>query len=186
MRPAVALFPSLTKSQLPLCPAGVAGKLLPNASGHKDCHSGEQGWQQLAACPNAQQQGSGATALGAGCRCRPARHPQGSSAPPLPQVRHSNLTASLQQQATLRGLRNEASLMATLNHPNSENLLVWQASLARQAATPAKGSAVLLCTPPLCITPDPPAPRPAHPSHLHPAVCRYLGACADPPLIVME
>jgi len=36
------------------------------------------------------------------------------------RARHANLTATLQQQATLRNLRNEASLMATLNHPNSE------------------------------------------------------------------
>ena len=36
------------------------------------------------------------------------------------RARHANLSATLQQQATLRNLRNEASLMATLNHPNSE------------------------------------------------------------------
>lgn len=36
------------------------------------------------------------------------------------RARHANLTATLQQQETLRNLRNEASLMATLNHPNSE------------------------------------------------------------------
>ncbi|KAI7846195.1 hypothetical protein COHA_000265 [Chlorella ohadii] len=51
------------------------------------------------------------------------------------RARHANLTATLQQQETLRNLRNEASLMATLNHPN---------------------------------------------------ICRYLGACLDPPLMVME
>jgi hypothetical protein len=51
------------------------------------------------------------------------------------RARHANLTATLQQQVTLRNLRNEASLMATLNHPN---------------------------------------------------ICRYLGACLEPPLMVLE
>ena len=108
-----------------------------------------------------------------------------NSPPPLAQVRHSSLSASLQQQAALRGLRNEASLMATLNHPNSETPLGLPASA--QTAAPCPGGQQARCGCALaarlgCARPHPPAAFPP-PSC---AVCRYLGACIDPPLIVME
>lgn len=79
-------------------------------------------------------------------------------------TRHANLTATLAQQETLRNLRSEANLMATLNHPNSKSLgpcrpdnkgparVLWQQACSRCTAdawrrTPARRSAAALSHP---------------------------------------
>jgi serine/threonine protein kinase len=126
----------------------------------------------------------------------------------LAKVRSDNMTRSMQHQLALRHLTKEVMLMSKLRHPNGEcelsesggggampggllaarsflGISAWPpwhcwtcccALLATLASQPKSSlthpSTSLLTLPPLPTRP--------------PAVCLYLGACTDPPCLVME
>lgn len=108
---------------------------------------------------------------------------------------HQNVpspTSSVQYATTLRNLYREASLMSRLRHPNG----AWEGcGHLRSAAQRRRGFGVgagsadssgllsaVLARPgrSLCKSADAPGPLSS------PAVCQYLGACVDPPCLLME